>query len=133
MITERTKKEFKYKGKSMEELQKLDVREFAKILPARARRSVLRNFQEVENFISRAKKKMEKNKAIKTHSRDIVIVPQMIGMKIGVHDGRGFTMSEITGEMLGHKFGEFSPTRVKTKHGGAGVGGTKSTKAKAKH
>ena len=127
------KKEFKYRGMTVQELQALDVREFAKHAHSRARRTLLRNFQEIEDFISRSKKKQEKGKKIKTHKRDLVIVPQLIGLKIGVYSGREFVYVEITGEMLGHKLGEFAPSRGKIKHSSAGVGGTKGTRAAAKH
>lgn len=130
MITK--KKDFTYRGKTVEELKSLEVREFAKFLPSRQRRSVLRNFQDIEEFMSRARGKIEKGKAVKTHKRDIVIVPGFIGMKIGIYNGKEFIPVEITGEMLGHKFGEFSPTRRKIQHGKAGVGATKGSKHKSK-
>lgn len=126
------KKEFTYRGKTLEELKSLDVREFSRYLKARARRTVLRQFQEIEKFISRAREKMIKNKLIKTHQRDLIIVPEMVGMKIQIYNGRSFVPVEITKDMLGHRFGEFSITRSKVKHGVAGVGATKGTKAQAK-
>ena len=129
---ELTKKQFTFRGKTLEELNVLDVREFAKYLKSRQRRAVLRQFSEIEKFIARSKKKVAKNKQIKTHNRDMVIVPGMVGMKIGIHDGRNFTPIEITGNMLGHRFGEFALTRQKVKHGAAGVGATKGSKAQAK-
>lgn len=126
------KKDFTYKGLTIEELKKLDVREFAQYLRSRQRRTVLRQFQEIEKFVSRAKEKQEKGKRIRTHKRDIVVVPQMIGMKIAIYNGKNFVVVEITGEMLGHKFGEFAPTRNRVKHGSAGVGATKGSRAKSK-
>jgi len=126
------KKEFTYRGKTIDELKKLDVREFSKYLKSRARRSVLRQFQEIEKFVSRSKKKLSKEKPIRTHQRDIVIVPDMVGMKIHVYNGHNFVPVQIIGEMLGHRLGEFAPSRGKVSHGTAGVGATKGTKFKAK-
>ena len=126
------KKEFKFKGRTIEELKKLDVREFAKLLRSRQRRSVLRNFQELENFVNMAKEKQSKNKKIKTHKRDLVVVPELIGMKMQIYNGRDFVPVEITNEMLGHKFGEFALTRARIKHSKAGVGATKGSKHKSK-
>ncbi|MBU2504074.1 MAG: ribosomal protein S19 family protein, partial [Nanoarchaeota archaeon] len=83
------KKDFKYRGIGLEELKKLDVREMAKYLKSGKRRIVLRQFQKIEDFMNRAKEKVEKNKPIKTHLRDIVIVPGMIGLRIHVHNGKG--------------------------------------------
>lgn len=126
------KKEFTYRGKTLEELQKLDVREFAKLTRSRERRTILRQFQDIEGFVNRAKKKMSKKKQIKTHKRHIVIVPEMVGMTIGVHNGRAFTPVQIVGEMLGHRLGEFALTRGRVSHGSAGIGATKGSKHKAK-
>lgn len=126
------KKQFTYKGKTIEELKALDVREFAKFLSSRQRRSALRQFQEIEKFINRSKLKIAKNKPVKTHNRAMVITPEMVGMKIQIYNGNKFVPVEVTGEMLGHKFGEFATTRARVKHGKTGVGATKGTKHKAK-
>lgn len=126
------KKQYMYRGKSVEELKELEVREFAKYLPSRQKRTVLRNFQVIEEFVKRAKTKLEKGKKIKTHSRDIIIVPQMIGMAIQVHNGKTFIPMQIEPEMLGHRLGEMSGTRSKVAHSKAGVGATKGSKHKAK-
>ena len=132
MAIETTKKQFTYRGKSIEQLKELDVREFAKHVKSRTRRALLRQFQTVEDFVSRAKRKVEKNKPIKTHKRGMIIVPQMVGMKIQIYNGHEFIPIEITSQMLGHRFGEFSPTRGKVKHGTAGIGSTKGSKSQAK-
>jgi small subunit ribosomal protein S19 len=132
MATELKKKEIKFRGMSMDELQALDTREFAKHVGSRQRRTILRQFREIEDFVSRANSKLGKKKPIKTHHRDLVVVPKMLGMKIQVYNGREFMPFEITGEMFGHKFGEFAPTRGKIKHGSAGVGATKGSRAMAK-
>lgn len=132
MEEEYKKKEFKFKGKSVEELKTLDVREFAKLVGARQRRTILRNFQAHEEFISKCNKRTSKNKPIRTHSRDLVVVPQLVGMKIAIYRGNQFVPVEITGEMLGHVFGELAPTRARIKHTKSGVGATKGTKSKKK-
>lgn len=126
------KKIFTYRGKTLEELKTLDVREFAKYLTSRTRRMVLRQFNDIENFINRAKEKIEKKKSIRTHKRDLVIVPEMVGMKIHIYNGNSFVPVEVIGEMLGHKFGEFAMTRGKVKHSAAGIGATKGSKSQAK-
>nr|AJS11593.1 30S ribosomal protein S19 [uncultured archaeon] len=126
------RKEFTYRGKTIDELKKLDVREFSKYLKSGARRSALRQFQQIEDFVSRAKTKAGKNKQIRTHQRELLVVPEMVGMKISVHDGRNFVPVLIMGEMLGHRLGEFAITRGKVKHSKAGIGATKGSKFKAK-
>ena len=132
MAEELKKKEIKFKGKTMEELKELDTREFAKFVGSRERRTILRQFREIEDFVNRSNKKLGKKKSIKTHQRDLVIVPKMLGMKIQIYNGKEFVAFEVTGDMLGHKFGEFAPTRGKVKHGSAGVGATKGSRALAK-
>jgi len=129
---ELTKKQQTYQGKTIEELKKLDVREFAKLVRAGERRNILRNFQKIEDFIRRSKKKIEKSKAIRTHQRDLVVTPDMVDWKIFVYNGNKFVQFQVTIEMLGHKFGEFALTRNRVKHSKAGVGATKGSKHKSK-
>ncbi|MBI2004157.1 30S ribosomal protein S19 [Candidatus Pacearchaeota archaeon] len=126
------KKEFTYRGKTLEELKQLSAKELAKCLKSRERRYLLRNSQEIEHFVKRIKKKLEKNKKIRTHKRDMIILPEFVGINIQVHNGKEFTPVEITGEMIGHKLGEFALTRSKVVHTKAGVGATKGTKHQAK-
>jgi small subunit ribosomal protein S19 len=123
------KKEFTYRGKTLEELKELDIREFAKLLKANERRTVLRQSDELQKFILRCKDKTEKKKSIKTHSRYLVVIPQMVGLTIRVYSGKAFAPVQIVGEMLGHRLGEFSVTRSKVKHGAAGIGATRSSAA----
>lgn len=125
-------KEIKYRGKSLDELKEMDVREAAKFLPSRSRRSVLRNFNVIEKFLTRCEKKEKKNKPIKTHNRDLIIVPKLVGKKIAIYDGRGFQNVEISIEMIGHRLGEFALTRKKAIHTSAGLGATKGSRAKKK-
>ena len=55
---------------------------------------------------------------IKTWSRACVIAPEMVGFTFGVHNGKDFVSVYVTEEMVGHRLGEFSPTRKFTRHGG---------------
>jgi small subunit ribosomal protein S19 len=125
-------KELKYRGKTLEELQKLDVRESAKYLPSRARRYILRNFEVIEKFLKKVEKKSLKKKKIKTQTREIVIVPKLVGSTIYLHNGKSFSEILITMEMIGHRLGEFAQTRNKVNHGSAGIGATKSSRAQKK-
>ena len=124
-----TKKESTYRGLTLDELKKMDVRESSKFLTSRTRRSILRNFNVIERFIKRCDKKVSRNKKIKTHQRDIVVVPHLVGLSIGIHNGKQFEEVKITHEMIGHRLGEFAPTRSKVAHSAAGIGATKSSKA----
>jgi len=121
-----------YRGKSIDELKALDVRESAKFLPSRARRSVLRNFDVIEKFIKRSERYIAKKKKVKTHLRDLIIVPKLVGLTIAVHSGRNFQDVLITHEMIGHRLGEFVLTRQRVNHSAAGIGATKSSRAQKK-
>ena len=90
------------------------------------------SIQKIENFVSSAKIRVSKNKPVRTHQRDLTVVPEMVGMRIFVYNGKSFVPVDIMEEMLGHKLGEFALTRGKVKHGKSGVGATKGTKFKAK-
>lgn len=125
-------KELFYRGKSIEYLKSLDVREAAKFLPSRSRRSVLRNFDKIELFIQRAEKRIAAKKKIRTQFRELVIVPKLVGMAIGVHNGKEYNEVHITHEMIGHRLGEFLLTRKNVKHGNAGIGATKGSRAAQK-
>ena len=118
-----------FRGKQVEDLKKLDTREFAKFLKSRERRSVMRNFNVIEEFVKRSEKKINKGKVPKTQCREMVIVPAFVGWTIGIHNGKEFVPIKITEEMLGHRLGEFTLTRKIVKHGAAGIGATKGSSA----
>lgn len=122
-------KEVTYKGKGIEELKSMDIREFAKITDSRTRRSIIRQYNDIEKFLKKCKKLEEKRKTIKTHTRELVIVPGMIGYTIQVYNGKTFVPIIITAEMVGHRLGEFSMTRQKIQHGAPGIGATRSSAA----
>lgn len=65
-----------------------------------------------------AKAKPEEGQVIKTWSRDSEIAPEMVGYVFGVHNGRSFIEVRVSEDMIGHRLGEFSPTRKFTRHGG---------------
>jgi small subunit ribosomal protein S19 len=120
-------KEFSFKGKSVEELKNLDLREFAKFITARKRRSLLRQIEKIEKFLKKNEKKLSKNKPVRTHERELIIVPKMIGWQIDVYNGKEFTPIKITEEMLSHRLGEFALTRKKVEHSAPGIGATRSS------
>ena len=119
------KKEFVYRGKSLEELKSLSIKEFASLLPSRRRRSLERGFTEAQkSFLVDLRSNKEE---IKTHCRSIVILPEMVGRMIKVYNGKSFNIINIEAEMIGHVLGEFSLTRNKVSHSAPGVGATRSS------
>jgi small subunit ribosomal protein S19 len=125
------KKEIKFRGKSLGELKEMDLREFAKLLKSNEKRTVMKQDNEIQKFIIRCQKKLQKGKQIKTHFRDLVIVPKLIGLRIHVYNGKTFVPVDVEIEMLGHRLGEFSVTREKVKHGAAGIGATRSSASRS--
>lgn len=125
------KKDKVFRGEKIDDLKNLDTREFAKLVKSRARRTILRNYDIVEQFVRKCRIRAVKNRPIKTHNRSLVIVPAMVGKNINVHDGKEFVRVGITEEMLGHRLGEFAMTRKATKHGAAGIGATKSSASRS--
>ena len=124
------KKEFKYRGYTFEELLNMSLEDFAKLLPARQRRSLKRGLSPEQKKLLRKirlAKKGKYSKPIRTHSRDMVILPEMVGMTIHVHNGKEFVPVEIKEEMIGHYLGEFALTRKIVQHGSPGVGATRSS------
>lgn len=64
---------------------------------------------------------------VKTHLRDAIIMPDMVGSNVAVHNGKTFNIVEVKFDMIGRYLGEFSLTYKHTKHGKAGVGATKGS------
>lgn len=118
--------DFLYRGKSLEDLKKLSLKEFAELVNSRARRNILRN--ENAQFYQRVEKDIKQNN-IRTHRRDIIITPKMVGKTINVYNGKEFKPVSVVTEMLGHYLGEFVLTRKRLVHGKAGIGATKSSTA----
>ena len=119
------KKEFVFRGKRVEELVKLSIKEFASLLESRKRRSLLRGLTEQHKILLEKVKKQDKN--IRTHCRDMIILPEMININIRVHNGKEFVMFKIMPEMIGHFLGEFVLTRKKVAHHAPGIGATRSS------
>ncbi len=112
----RKSKEKFFRGENVEKLKNISTREFSKLVKARARRTLLRNYNVVDAFVKKVEAKAAKGKMTKTHNRTIVIVPRMIDKVIGVHNGKEFIKVIINSDMLGHRLGEFSMTRKIAKH-----------------
>ena len=124
------KKEFKYRGYSFEELLNMSLEDFAKLLPSRQRRSLRRGLSPEQKKLLRKirlAKKGKYKKPIRTHSRDMVILPEMVGMTIHVYNGKEFVPIEIKEEMIGHYLGEFAITCKIVQHGEPGLRATRSS------
>ncbi len=126
-------REFTYRGHSANELMQMSMDEFIKLLPSRQRRSLIKGLTpEQRNLMeeirkARKSKSKEDGKPVRTHCRDMIIIPEMIGTKLLVHSGKEFGSLEIKPEMIGHYIGEFIITNKKVVHGTPGIGASRSS------
>ncbi|MDF9744305.1 30S ribosomal protein S19 [Natrinema salsiterrestre] len=124
--------EFTYRGYTLEELQAMELDEVVELLPARQRRSIERGLSvEKEKLREEASEKGEEetaNDPIRTHLRDMPILPEFVGKTFEVYNGQAFERVRVEPEMIGHYLGEFQLTRTSVEHGQAGIGATRSSK-----
>lgn len=126
-------KEFMYRGHNLNSLQGMSMDEFINLLPSRQRRSLQRGLTPEQRILLEKMRKtreaVEKggDATIKTHVRDMIILPEMVGVRISVHNGKEFVPMEIRAEMIGHYLGEFAITNKPVRHGTPGIGASRSS------
>jgi small subunit ribosomal protein S19 len=126
-------KEFSYRGHSLASLSGMSMDEFINLLPSRQRRSLQRGLTPEQRILleklreAKEAQKQGKEVNIKTHVRDLIILPEMVGAKIGVHNGKEFVAIDIKPEMIGHYLGEFAITNKPVRHGTPGIGASRSS------
>ena len=121
---------FTFRGKTAEELQALSTAEFEKMLPARARRSLKRqgmDYKELQAKVEKAKK-LKSEKAIRTQTREAVILPSWLGLRFAVHNGKEYKDIKIAPEMLGHRLGEYVFSTKRVQHSAPGIRATRGSK-----
>ena len=106
--------------------------EFIRLLPSRQRRSLTKGLTADQRILmelirDHRRSKGKDVKPIKTHCRDMVIIPEMVGLNLLVHSGKEFASVEIKAEMIGHYLGEFVITNKKVVHGTPGIGASRSS------
>ena len=128
------RKEFLYRGYTLEELQQMPLDNVIELFPSRQKRSLKRGFlprqKKVLEKIRKLKKEGNKGgrpQIIKTHCRDMIVLPEMVGLTFGIYNGKEFTEVTMQPEMIGCYFGEFAPTRKRVEHGDPGMGATRSS------
>ena len=126
-------KEFSYRGHSLESLSAMSMDDIINLLPSRQRRSLQRGLTTEQRILLEKFRKVKESKntgkevGIKTHVRDLIILPEMVGAKISVHNGKDFVTMEIRPEMIGHYLGEFAITNKPVRHGTPGIGASLSS------
>ena len=123
-------KEFRYRGYTVEQLNGMSTEAILQLLPSRARRSLNRGISDDKRKLLedvRSQKDGKLDGQIKTHARDMIILPVMIGAKVGVYTGKEFVEVTIKPEMIGHYLGEYAITNKKVVHGTPGIGASRSS------
>merc|ERR1712083_200278 len=131
----RTFRKFMFRGVDLDQLLDLSSEQLMEIVHARARRRFTRGLKmkplALMKKLRKAKKEApvnEKPAVVKTHLRNMIVLPDMIGSIIGIHNGKTFNQVEIKPEMIGHYLGEFSLTYKPVRHGRPGIGATHSSR-----
>lgn len=124
--------DFSFKGYELDELEDMTLDEFSQLLPADKRRVVERGLPQrhmklLDKVREVNQKENPKEEFIRTHCRDMIILPEMVGLRFGVYDGQEFRQVEVEPRMIGHRLGEFALTRKKVKHSTPGIGATRSS------
>ncbi len=128
-------KEFSLRGKNFEELRGMSIEEFARLLPSRERRSLKRGLTEQQKkLLEKIRKKPDKFH--KTHMRNMIILPEMVGKKFGVYKGGAaegdksskWVTLQVEPRMVGFRLGDFANPMKRVQHSAPGIGASKSTK-----
>ncbi|KAL0210553.1 hypothetical protein RCL1_004989 [Eukaryota sp. TZLM3-RCL] len=132
----RTFRKYTYRGIDIDELMDMPQKQFVELLDARGRRKMLRGLGYKEKSLIaklvKAKKAVtqagQKPNVVKTHLRNMIVVPDMVGSIVGVYNGKAFSAVEIRPDMIGQYLAEFSISYRPVRHGRPGVGATNSSK-----
>jgi len=114
----------------LDQLNSMSTEAILQLLPSRARRSLNRGISEDKRKLLediRAQKEGKLESQIKTHARDMIILPVMVGAKVSVYSGREFVILEVKPDMIGHYLGEYVITNKKVVHGTPGIGASRSS------
>jgi small subunit ribosomal protein S19 len=123
-------REFRYRGYTFDQLKSMSTESLLQLLPSRARRSLNRGVSEEKRKLLedvRATISGQYSGQIRTHARDMIVLPIMVGLTIYVHNGKEFVPVEIKPEMIGRYLGEFVITNKKVVHGTPGIGASRSS------
>ena len=123
---------FTYRGHSVDELKQMSMDEFIKLLPSRQRRSLVKGLTNEQRILMEHIRQVRKENGgkpqpVKTHVRDMIVIPEMLGLSLQLHSGKEYVAIEIKPEMIGHFVGEFAITNQKVVHGTPGIGASRSS------
>ena len=119
---------FHYRGFTLDELKQKSMDEFIALLPSRQRRSLTRGMStEHIKLMEKIISSKDSKRPVRTHCRDFIILPELIGATVQVHNGKEFLRVSLIPETLGHFLGEFAPTCKQVKHSAPGIGATRGS------
>ncbi|PAA63033.1 hypothetical protein BOX15_Mlig010415g1 [Macrostomum lignano] len=131
----RTFRKYYYRGVELDQLLDMSIDQFSELATCRIRRrlnrGLKRKHQSLLKRLRKAKKECvvgEKPATVKTHLRNMPVLPEMVGSIVGVYNGKTFNAVEVKPDMIGHYLGEFSLTYKPVKHGRPGIGATHSSR-----
>jgi small subunit ribosomal protein S15e len=131
----RTFRKYTYRGVDLDQLLDMSTDELVELFGARQRRRFQRGMKRqalaLIKKLRAARKAVapgEKPDAVRTHLRNMIILPEMIGTVCGVYNGKSFTQVEVKPDMVGHYLGEFSISYKPVKHGKPGIGASTSSR-----
>ena len=122
-------KKFLYRGKPTEELSAMPLDQFVKMLPSGIRRTLTRMSPKIKHFLERIRKAKPTGKILKTQIREMPILPEMVGMRFKVYNGKEYQDIMVGPEMIGRRMGEYAITIKMVKHSGPGIGATRGSKS----
>nr|ALS05021.1 40S ribosomal protein S15 [Centropages dorsispinatus]ALS05022.1 40S ribosomal protein S15 [Centropages dorsispinatus] len=131
----RTFRKFTYRGVDLDQLLDMNHEQLMELFTCRIRRKFSRGMKRKPMALIKKLRKKKKEAAVnekpdvvKTHLRNMIVVPEMTGSIVGVYNGKTFNQVEIKPEMIGHYLGEFSISYKPVKHGRPGIGATHSSR-----
>ncbi|MGH1566939.1 MAG: 30S ribosomal protein S19 [Nitrosopumilus sp.] len=123
-------KEFSYRGIPKEELDNMSLEKLFQLFNSRQRRSLTRGITDGKRKLIEEIKAVKAGKLknpIKTHVRDLIVLPYMVDVTVNVFSGKEFVPVIIRTEMIGHYLGEYVITNRRVSHGAPGVGASRSS------
>jgi small subunit ribosomal protein S19 len=123
-------KEFLYRGLSKEDLDNTSLEKLFQLFNSRQRRSLTRGITDGKRKLIEEIKAAKAGKLktpIKTHLRDLIVLPYMVDVTVNVYSGKEFVPLMMKTEMVGHYLGEYVITNKRVNHGAPGVGASRSS------
>ena len=123
-------KEFLFRGLSKEDLDSTSLEKLFQLFNSRQRRSLTRGITDGKRKLIEEIKAAKAGKLktpIKTHLRDLIVLPYMVDVAVNVFSGKDFVPVIIKTEMIGHYLGEYVITNKRVNHGAPGVGASRSS------